>query len=406
MGGSLNANDGTWANDITGTGTLIVDRQYTTKAGANITYTVTARDLTLSAASGSATTTNIGKNVTVSNNMTVATASSQTHTVNIASGATVNVGTSLTRGGSDTAVINVNGTLVVAENNTTANTTIGNVTINVLSANTLRAGGVLSNVILNIGDASNAGRAIIRSMNGGTLALVKGSLEVNAGAELDPGTVTTSGVQNGFTVTFGTGVEVNAKVGAGITGTAGVSTVSGTYTAGGTADEDTFTTSAPATKDEDSLVNALEFIPAADLANSAFKDLAPFLCTGLTIEKGEGDVLLVKGKVVSPTNITFEALKNYDNGATDLESAKSRMQSIWGVDITEEGTWGFIAYGSHLNSGDRGHVVLVKYVEGVWKVAAASGDETTWNNEVTFGATGSFESFKLQFAMDSVSSGT
>ncbi|MEH2940671.1 S-layer homology domain-containing protein [Lawsonibacter sp. JLR.KK007] len=396
VGGSLNAS--TWNNDITGTGTLIVDRQYTTKAGANITYTVTARDLTLSAASGSATTTNIGKNVTVSNNMTVATASSQTHTVNIASGATVNVGTSLTRGGSDTAVINVNGTLVVAETNTTTNTTIGNVTINVHSANTLRAGGVLSNVILNIGDASNAGRAIIRSMNGGTLALVNGSLVVNAGAELAPAAVTKTSVVSGFTVTIASGVTTNLAVKDSITGTSGAADDAGTYTAGGTANESTFTQSNPAAPVEtaEDLAGLVTLPSKNAAADTWLAPIAEYAATGLTVtaEAGEGKVvnISIKGTIVTPESISDEALIAY-TGFSTAEEAKTQWAADdhWG--IGEDTKWGFVLYNTvQNNNGEIGEMlrcVLVKWnsTNSKWEAAGAwdsSQSKIPFANERTY----------------------
>ena len=228
--GSLDTSS--WANNITGSGTLIVDRRFTTKNGATFECTIEARDLVVSSTGAT-----FEANVTVTNEMNIGSS-----TVNINNGATVDVAKKLT-GSSGAVNINTDGTLKVNEDENSA-ITIAGITINNLSGHTLRAGGVLSNVTLVIGDASKKGTTVIKAMEGGSLILVNGSLEVS-GALL-PTTVTKSSVVNGFEVKLASTTTVNNVVADAITGTTDTSELKATYTAGSTQGASDFTTSQPA----------------------------------------------------------------------------------------------------------------------------------------------------------------
>ena len=390
---------------VSGTGTWTVNGKLTLPDNAgDITYTVNARDMEIDYAAG---TINILNNVTVDRSLVID--SSTAVAVNInkvdhssTTSTTVQAGT-LSKGTGDATInINKNGTLIVGDsrNPATGTAIVNGVTINNYSGTSLYVYGLLNNVALTIGDASNAGTTVIGGMTGSSsLTLVNGSLEVLANGNLSPSTVTKNSIVTGFTVKFNANVETNSKVKEEITGTSAGTVDGGTYTAGGTANESTFTSSAPANAPADDILNAIEFLDASVFAGSSLDKLANFISTGLTAEMGSDNKIHIKGTVQSPTNITNEAILQYANTGT-LENAKETLKNTWGVDVTATSGWGFVAYGTHLNSGDTARLVLVKYDDGQWKVAGAFADGAIpFNHEVTFGASGDHESFTVVFDM-------
>ena len=176
--GNFDANgQGLIINATNATSKLVVTGQYDATLGKVINYAVNAKDMTIRTgmtAAGTKTTVLVSADVTVNNNLVV----NGEGIVDIKAGTTVDV-KNLVSGDTNTKTINVNGTLIVNGNVQTNSGTTGTININVLSSHSLHVAGTVYYAIVDVGDSSTQGKAVINTMGtGSTLNVVNGPAEV------------------------------------------------------------------------------------------------------------------------------------------------------------------------------------------------------------------------------------